>query len=149
MVLLFFVSPLPYGKMFPFENFFHWWGGNSCLGQDLVNRKGGARGSCVFLSKTAQHSAQCGQVHSNHPSRQMGKYVERVFKKENSLKPNNAASHNNVSWYTDVSGFLEHSPRGGNLYYKGPALQKIIHVFWVTPFNYDSFLMSNVMSDTC
>ena len=54
----------------------------------------------------------------------MGKPFERSFKK-NSLKPN-AASHNNASWYTDTDGFLEHSPSGGNLYYKGPILQKII-----------------------
>ena len=54
----------------------------------------------------------------------MGKGIERVFKKI-SLKPN-AASHNNTSWHTDTNGFLEHSPSGESLYYKGPALQKII-----------------------
>ena len=42
---------------------------------------------------------------------------------KNSLKPN-AASHDNASWYTDTDGFLEHSPRGGSLYYKGPAFRK-------------------------
>ena len=43
-----------------------------------------------------------------------------------------AASHNNASWYTDTDGFLEHLPCGGSLYYKGPALQKLIPVlFWV------------------
>ena len=36
------------------------------------------------------------------------------------------ASHNNTSWYTDTDGFLEHSSSGGNLYYKGLTLQKII-----------------------
>ena len=59
----------------------------------------------------------------------MGKYMERVFTK-NSPKPN-AASRNNASWYTDTDEFLEYSPSGGSLYYKGPALQKIILVFWV------------------
>ena len=54
----------------------------------------------------------------------MVKLTERVFKK-NSLNTN-AASHNNASWYSDTDGFLEHSHRGGSLYYKGPALQKII-----------------------
>ena len=34
------------------------------LGQDRVHREGGAQGSCCFRSKTAEHSAQCGQVHS-------------------------------------------------------------------------------------
>ena len=48
----------------------------------------------------------------------------------------NAASHNkanNASWCTDTDGFLEHSPSWGSLYYKGPALQKIIPVFWGSP----------------
>ena len=58
----------------------------------------------------------------------MGNRVERVLKK-NSLRPN-AASHN-AKWYTDTDGFLEHSPSGESLYHKGPALQKIILVFWV------------------
>ena len=55
-----------------------------------------------------------------------GKCIERVFKK-NSVKPN-TASHNHSSWCTDTDGFLEHSPSRGRLYYKGPALQKIIPV---------------------
>ena len=50
-------------------------------------------------------------------------------KKKNSLKQN-AASHNNASWYTDTDGFLEHSP---SLYYKEPALQKIIPGFLGVP----------------
>ena len=54
----------------------------------------------------------------------MGKCVEKVFQK-NSLKPT-AASHSNAFWYTDTGGFLEHSPSDRNLYYKRPALQKII-----------------------
>ena len=45
---------------------------------------------------------------------------------KNSLKPS-TASHHNASWYTDTGGFLEHST-GGSLYYKGPALQKIISI---------------------
>ena len=61
----------------------------------------------------------------------MDKHTERVFKKH-SLKPN-AASHNNASWYTDTDGFLEQSPHGGSLYYKGPALQKIILGFLGPP----------------
>ena len=54
----------------------------------------------------------------NHPL-WMVKSIGRVFQ-TNSLK-SNRASHNNDSWYTDTDGFLEHSPSGGNLYYKGPA----------------------------
>ena len=61
----------------------------------------------------------------------MGKRTERVFKK-NSPRPN-TASHNDASWSTEPDGFLEHSPSGENLYYEGPALQKIILVFGVPP----------------
>ena len=46
---------------------------------------------------------------------------------KNSLKPD-AASHNKASWNTGAGGFLEHSPGGESLYYKGPTLQKIILV---------------------
>ena len=49
---------------------------------------------------------------------------------KNSQNPN-VASHNNAIWYTDTDGFLEHSPSGGSLYYKGPALQRIIPFFLV------------------
>ena len=56
----------------------------------------------------------------------MGKCTEREFRK-NSLRLN-TASHNNASWYSDTDGSLDHSPNGGSLYYKGPALQKIILV---------------------
>ena len=61
----------------------------------------------------------------------MGKRVESS-KKISSLKLN-AASHNNASWYTDLDGFLEHSPSQGSLYYKGFILQKIIPGFWGPP----------------
>ena len=56
----------------------------------------------------------------------MGKHVESS--KKISLKPS-AASHNSVSWYTDIDASLEHSLSGRSLYYKGPTLQKIILVF--------------------
>ena len=36
---------------------------------------------------------------------------------------------------TDTDGFLEHSPSGGSLCYKGPALQKIILVLGGLPYN--------------
>ena len=61
----------------------------------------------------------------------MAKCDERVFKK-NSQKPN-AASHNKANLYTHTSGFLEHSLSGGSLYYKGPALQKIIPGLFGSP----------------
>ena len=46
------------------------------------------------------------------------------------MKPN-TASYNNSSWHTDTDGFLEHSPSGGSLWYKGPDLQEIIPGFFV------------------
>ena len=61
----------------------------------------------------------------------MGKCTESL--KKNSLKLN-AASHNNASWYTDTDGFLEHTPGWGSLHFKGPALQKIIPVFFWSLF---------------
>ena len=66
---------------------------------------------------------------------EMRKHVETVLKKKNSLKPN-ATSHNNASWNTDTDGFLEHSPSGGSLYYKRPALQKIILFFSSPPLHF-------------
>ena len=97
-----------------------------------MNREGGAQGHAGFFpSKTAEHSMWCRQVHSYITHHEMGKRVERLFKK-NSLKPN-TASHNSTSGYTDTDGFLEPSPRGGSLYYKGPALQKIIHFGGIPP----------------
>ena len=53
----------------------------------------------------------------------MGKHFESLQKY--SLKLNTAA-HNTASWSTDTDGYLEHLPSRGSLYYKGPALQKII-----------------------
>ena len=64
----------------------------------------------------------------------MGKCVKWVFKK-NSLKPD-AASHNSASWYTDTDEILKHSPSRRSLYYKGPALQKIILGLLGGPLSY-------------
>ena len=75
----------------------------------------------VFAQKmlnTQQGVGRCTLLEITHG--EMGKHVERVFKK-NSLKLN-AASHNNTSSYIGTDGFLERSPSGGSLYYKGPAL---------------------------
>ena len=77
----------------------------------------------VFWSETAGCSVWCGQV-CKSPVMKWANMLKESSKK-NSLKPN-AASHNNASWSTDTDGLLEHSPTGGSLYYKGPALYKII-----------------------
>ena len=128
VLLLFFVSPLPH-----WQNVSHWglffiWGNKkSYVERDGENRAGGTHGSCHFLSKTAKHTEQGALI--SHLSWNGPR--SWVFKK-NSLEPN-SASHNTTSWYTDTDGFLEHSPSRGSLSYKGPALQKIIPVFWGVP----------------
>ena len=77
----------------------------------------------TFLVKTAEHSAaRCRQV----PIMKWANALKSLQK--NSLKLN-ATSHSIASWHTDIDGFLEHSPSGGSLYYKRPALQKIIPGF--------------------
>ena len=77
-------------------------------------------GSCHFCSKILSGGEQ-GHLQITH--HETGKNAESS--KTRSLKPN-TASHNNAIWYTDTDGFLEHSPSGESLYYKWPALQKII-----------------------
>ena len=120
-------------KMFPFEDFFHQ--GNekkNRLGRrDQVNREGGVQGSCCFCSKTVEHSAWCGQVCSWVTHHEMGKHIERMLKKKFTEAERSLSQH--PSGYTDIDGFLQHSPNGGSLYYKGPALQKIIPFFGGVP----------------
>ena len=83
-------------KWFPLRTFFYPRKQNKRhFGWDWRNREGGARGSCCFWSKTAEHSVWCEQVCSWIAHCEMGKYVERVLKKF-FLKPN-TASHNNTS----------------------------------------------------
>ena len=78
-----FVSPSPHWQIVSL------WGLSSSgktkkdhSGRDQVNIEGGALGSCCFGSKTAEHSVQCGQVHSSMTHHEMGKWVEGVFKKK-------------------------------------------------------------------
>ena len=78
-----------------------------------------------FWSKTAEYSARCGQVPSYITHHEMGKCVERVFKKI-SLKLN-AASHNNASWYIDTDGFLEHLPSGEACTTRGPPSRRLFY----------------------
>ena len=52
------------GKRFPLRTFFIWGNKKMLLGQDQMNREGGALGSCNFWSKTAEYSVWCGQVWS-------------------------------------------------------------------------------------
>ena len=113
------------GKTFPFEDFFIQGNKIKSLGQERVNREGGAWGSCCFLVKSCSTlNTLCGQMCSKITNHEMG-YTLKVSSKEISLK-SNEASHNS-SWYTDTDGFLEHSPsRGGLVLQEGNSLQKII-----------------------
>ena len=83
-------------------------------------------GSPLFGQKLQNNQHSVGRCAHKSPMITWANAL-RVFKKKNSLKLN-AASHNNTSWYIDADGFLENSPSGGSLYYKGPVLQKIILV---------------------
>ena len=76
-------------------------------------------GSCRFWSKTAEHSAWCGQVRSQITHHEMGTCQTQ------SLTTTPAG--------TDTDGLLEHSSSGGRLYYKGPALQEITSVLGGPP----------------
>ena len=96
--------------------------------------EGEPQGLCLFWSKTAEHSEQCGQVCLLFTHHEMGKCIGSLNK--NLLKLN-AASHNHPSWYTETDGFLEHSLNGGSLYYKGPTLQKLIPGFSFGPPSYN------------
>lgn len=55
--------------------------------------------------------------------------LKESSKKKKSLKPK-AVFHNNSSWYIDTDGFLECSPNGESLFYKGPTLWKIITCYF-------------------
>ena len=60
----FLVSPLPHGQnVSPWGLYSSRETRKGSLGRHQVNREGGARGPCCFWSKTAEHSAQCGQEH--------------------------------------------------------------------------------------
>ena len=76
--------------------------------------KGESGGHSRFFGQKLKNTAWCGQVRLLITRGEMGKCIERVFRK-NSLKLN-AASHTTTSWHPDTDGFLEHSPSGGSLY---------------------------------
>ena len=112
VLLLFFVSPLPHRKMFPFKDFFSFPETNKkcCLGRDQVNREGEV--PCLVRNCRTPIPMAWGGTLLNHPSWNEQAHWKNL--KKNSLKPN-TASHN-TGWYTDTDGLLEHSPSGGSLY---------------------------------
>ena len=151
-----------WAKCSPLRTFFHPEKQKKCcLGRDRVNGVGWGIGVMPFWSKTAQHLAWCGQVCSQIIHHEMGKQVERVFKKI-SLKPN-TASHNITSWYTDTDGFLEYSPSCRSLYYKGTPpednslfLRPPLYILTLNPLPFKasdlspfSLLLSIVLKEPC
>ena len=122
--LLFFVSPLPHQQNGSLEDFFH-------LGKQKKVAHRGTPVKLFFIKNCWIFSAGWAGALVNYPSWNGQTHWESLQK--NLLKLN-VASHNNASWYAATDGFLEHSPSGGSLYYRGPALQKIIlGFFWQSP----------------
>ena len=85
LLLFFCFTSSTSAKHFPLRTFFIW--GNKkitwpFLGKIGWIKKGGAQGSCSFWSKTADHSVQCGQVCLKITCHEMGKHIQRVFKKK-------------------------------------------------------------------
>ena len=111
-------------------------------GQDpRIGRLGHCRGGhAVFSKKLLNTQRDVGRWACKSPIMKWANTMKESSKK-NSLKPN-TASHNNASWSTDTDGFLEHSPSGGSLYYKGTALQKVIPAFGGSPLHKNTFTFS-------
>ena len=120
-----FVSPLPHWQNVSLWRLSFIWGNTKrSLGVRSGELGGWGTGAMPFLVKNCWTlSVVWAGALVNHPSwngQTCWKSLQKI-----SLKLN-AASHNNASWYADTDGFLEHSSSGGNLYYKGLTLQKII-----------------------
>ena len=110
-------------KWFPLKTSFIQGNKKSHWGWDWMNRSEGNWCHAVFGQKLL--NTQSGVGRWAHKSPEMGKCLE-------SSKKIHWGCYN-ASWYTDADGFLEHSPGGGSLLYKGPALQKIILVWGGSP----------------
>ena len=97
-----------------------------CLGREIRGAvRVGHKGQVIFGQKLLNTRHTVSRRAHKSP---IMKWANTLSLQKPSLKLN-TASQNRASWYTDTDGFLEHSPRGGSLYYKGPTLQKIIPVF--------------------
>ena len=137
ILLSFFVSPLPIQQNISLWGLFFFiqrHNKKSCLGWDQVNREGHAIFAIIVMLSFVKNcwtlSTLWAGVLINHTSWN-GQMCWKSLQK-NSLKQN-AASHNNASWYTDTDGFLEHSPSGRSLYYHDPSLKIILVIFLDPP----------------
>ena len=89
------------------------------LGEIRWTGRLGNGGHAVFGQKCWTCSVVWAGALVNHPSWNGQVWWKSLQK--NSLKLNTAC-HSNATWYTDMDGFLEHSPSRESLYRKGPAL---------------------------
>ena len=112
-------------QCFPLRTFFTQENKRSCSGQGQVNREGGVPGSCWFGSN-------CWMLSVDRKSSTM-KWANTLKEASKEIHWHCTQSLSHVSWCTDTEGTLEHSPSGRSLYYKGPALQKIILGYFGSP----------------
>ena len=112
-------------QCFPLRTFFTRENKRSCSGQGQVNREGGVPGSCWFGSN-------CWMLSVDRKSSTM-KWANTLKEASKEIHWHCTQSLSQVSWCTDTEGTLEHSPSGRSLYYKGPALQKIILGYFGSP----------------
>ena len=128
VLLPFFVLPLPHqqnislwglfsskqtkkvagGKIEWIEKVGHW--GHAIFGQKLLNTQSNV-GSCTCTSA-------------------IGKWENTLKESSEKFTEAKHSLSQQCQLYTDTDGFLEHPPSGRNLYYKAPALQKIILLFY-------------------
>ena len=121
-------------KRFPLRTFFIWGDEKQTkkVTRDEIWWMGRVRprGHAVFGQKLPTLSMMWAGELVSHPSWNGQTCWKRLQKKFTEAERSLSQHH---QWCTDTDGFLEHSPGGGSLYYKGPALQKIIPVFWGVP----------------
>ena len=129
MLLMFLFHLFHISKRYPLRTFLI--GETKKVACDQVNRRVGHVSHPIFGQKLLNTQCSVGRCAHKSPIKKWANALKESSKK-NSLKPN-AASHNNASWYADTDGFLEHSPSRRSLYYKSPALQKIIPFYLGPP----------------
>lgn len=93
-------------------------------GQDRVNTKGGDTGLMLFLVKTRTLS-RCGRARWQTPGCRVRVSITHDERGEGVKSPRKI-HWSQMQLLSTPAGFLEHSPSGGSLYYKGCTLQKII-----------------------
>ena len=134
VLLPFFISPLSY-----WHNFSLWRLFSSrktkkkSLGPRSGEWEGWGVGVMLFLVKTCWTlCAVWADVLLNHPSWNGQMRWKGLQKKFTEVEHSLSQQHQLVHWYR---WFLEHSPRGGSLYYKGPAPKKINFILGESPCN--------------